>query len=105
MKIINYTTETKFYYQNATIPSNCNSITFLNLGTNPVNVDGIPLTTNQSIAFSGNVNEINQKNYDISFSGGGTNQLAVIRKIYTGAIEDKYYAQGRRLKTDIDKNC
>lgn len=105
MKIRQYTTEARYFYQNTVVPSNCNSITFLNLGTNVATVDGIPLSTNQSIAFTGNENEINIREYNISFSGAGTNSLAAIRKIYIGAVEDQFYAQGRRQKTDIDENC
>lgn len=105
MKVRQYTTEARYFYQNTVVPSNCNSITFLNLGTNVATVDGIPLSTNQSIAFTGNEGEINIRDYNISFSGAGTNSLVAIRKIYVGAIEKEMYAQGRRLKTDIDKNC
>ena len=100
--IIEYTTEVKNLYANGRMPSNCNSITFLNLGTNIANVDGIPLQQNQSLAILGNYNEINTKAYDIFFTGVGTNNLAVIRKIYTGSVEDFYYSGGR--KPDM-KNC
>lgn len=97
-----YYTETRVYYNNGVVPSNCNSIIFVNTGTNPVSVDGLTLQPNQSFAITGNENEINTRSYDISFSGAGSNGLSVIKKIYSGAVDDYSYAQGRKPDP---KNC
>ena len=108
-KLIEYTTETSFYYSNANISSNCNSITFINTGSQAVQVDGITLTTNQSIAFSGNLYEINVRTYVVNFIVnifGETPQLVVVRKIYNGMGEEnsekEFYSGGRRLNKDTD---
>jgi len=108
-KLIEYTTETSFYYSNANSPSNCNSITFICTGNQDVEVDGITLTQNQSISFSGNLYEINIRTYVISFIGSNIGlkpQLAVIRKIYNGMGEEnsdkEFYSGGRRLNKDTD---
>tara|TARA_R110000868_G_scaffold258476_3_gene516001 strand:+ start:1808 stop:2110 length:303 start_codon:yes stop_codon:yes gene_type:complete len=88
-----YITETQIYYVNGSLIANCNSITFINSGSNAVNVDGIPLTTNQSISIQGNNNEINVKTYSFTFESGA-GSLIVIRKIF---LDDsgKSYANGR----------
>lgn len=77
--------EFKNYYNSQQISSNCNDITFLNLGTNPVVIGGVvTLVQNQSLQISGNINEIDTTEYQIQFSAYASpnNNLVVIRKIY-----------------------
>lgn len=75
-------TEIKNFYSSSYLESDCNSISFVNIGTNPVVVNGLTLQQNQSLNIEGNFNEIDTTQYYISFSGAGTNNLAVIRKLY-----------------------
>lgn len=77
--------EFKNYYNSQQISSNCNDITFLNLGTNPVVIGGVvTLVQNQSLQISGNINEIDTTEYQIQFSAYASpnNNLVVIRKLY-----------------------
>ena len=77
--------EFKNYYNSQQISSNCNDITFLNLGLNPVVIGGVvTLVQNQSLQISGNINEIDTTEYQIQFStyASPNNNLVVIRKIY-----------------------
>lgn len=80
-----YYTEFKNFYFPQKVSSQCNDITFLNIGSNPVTIAGaITLQQNQSLQISGNINEIDTTEYDISFStySSPNNNLLVIRKLY-----------------------
>ena len=79
-----YYTEVKNYYDDSYMESNCNAITFLNVGTNTVNVNGIDLQQSQSFIVGGNRGEIDSTQYYVQFTGAGSNNLAVIRKLYVG---------------------
>ena len=84
-KIQQYYTEFKNFYVASKISSNCNDITFLNLGSNPVTIEGaITLQQNQSLQISGNVNELDTTEYNIQFTSYSSpnNNLLVIRKLY-----------------------
>lgn len=84
-RIQQYYTEFKNYYLDQPISSNCNDITFLNLGSNPVTISGaITLQQNQSLQISGNINEIDTTEYNLRFSthNSPNNNLLVIRKLY-----------------------
>ena len=77
--------ETKFYYTNQKVSSDCNDITFLNSGTTNVEVEGILLLPNQSLRIQGNVGELDTTQYQINFATlvSTGNKLAVLRKLYT----------------------
>lgn len=79
-----YYIETKFFYTNAKISSECNDITFWNQGTTNVEIDGNLLYPNQSLRIQGNVGELDTTQYTISFSTliSTGNKLAVLRKLY-----------------------
>lgn len=84
-KIQQFYTEFKNFYVTAKIGSNCNDITFLNIGSNPVTIEGaITLQQNQSLQISGNINELDTTEYNITFSvySSVNNNLLVIRKLY-----------------------
>jgi hypothetical protein len=83
-RYIQFYIETKFYYQSQNIYSDCNSITFANLGANQVLVNGFPLTQGQQLTIEGNYLEIDQTQYQIEFSISISvdNNLAVLRKLY-----------------------
>jgi hypothetical protein len=77
--------ETKFFYTNQKISSECNDITFLNTGTTNVEVEGILLLPNQSLRIQGNIGELDTTEYQINFATliSTGNKLAVLRKLYT----------------------
>lgn len=68
--------------QGQPVASNCNEITFFNLGTAQANVELVPLLQNQQFKISGNIGEMCQTQFNISFTGTGTQLLLVIRKNY-----------------------
>ena len=79
---IEYYNDISIYHIGQYIQSDCADITFLNTGTSNVNVNGIVLLPNQSLAFNANFNEIDTTKYSIFFSGTGANSCTVIRKMY-----------------------
>ena len=84
-KIQQFYTEFKNFYVSQKVSSQCNDITFLNIGSNPVTIAGaITLQQNQSLQISGNVNELDTTEYDVQFSvyTSANNNLLVIRKLY-----------------------
>ena len=59
----------------------CNSIIFLNAGTNTCTINGtIILATNASISLNGNIGDQDHTHYSIRFAGAGTNILNTISK-------------------------
>jgi len=83
-RYIQFYIETKFYYQTQNVYSDCNTITFFNLGANTVLINGFPLTQGQQLTIEGNYMEIDQTQYQIEFSTSISvdNNLAVLRKLY-----------------------
>jgi len=83
-RYIQYYIETKFYYQSQNVFSDCNGITFVNIGSNNVSINGFPLTQGQQLSIEGNYMEIDQTQYQIEFSLSISvnNNLAVLRKLY-----------------------
>lgn len=84
-KLQQYYIEFKNFYVAQKVSSQCNDITFINLGSNTVTIGGaITLQQNQSLQISGNINEIDTTEYDINFSSysSANNNLLVIRKLY-----------------------
>ena len=70
------------YDVNGFITSNCNSITFINYGSNQVTIESVVLLQNQSLSIDGNAGEIMNKQFLATFSGAGTNNLVTIKKNY-----------------------
>jgi hypothetical protein len=64
------------------IKSECNSLTIVNTGTATAIVEGLQIAPNAQYYSPGNENEINMTRYRLSFTGGGTEQVLVIRKIF-----------------------
>lgn len=79
-----YYIEVKQYYTTANIGSDCSSITFINYGSNNVDISGIVLTQGQQLTIEGNVNEIDTTVYQATFltSISVNNNITVIRKLY-----------------------
>lgn len=81
--LIEFTESNQIVTQSGQIESNCNSIEFLNIGTDTVTVLGYPIQQGFSMVRPGNVGEINRTNYSATFAGATTVQkLLVIRKNY-----------------------
>jgi hypothetical protein len=82
-QLIEYDVNFITYGQSGFVTSNCNSITFTNVGTNQVTIDNsLVLQQNQSLSIDGNAGEIINKQFLITFSGTGTNNLVTIKKNY-----------------------
>lgn len=65
------------------IESNCADITFTNYGgANLIVNDVVILATNQSITISANRGEIDRTKYRVRYSGAGTKNAIVVRRIY-----------------------
>lgn len=79
-----YYIEVKQYSTTANIPSDCSSITFINYGSNNVDIGGVILTQGQQLTIEGNVNEIDTTIYQAQFSTSISvnNSITVIRKLY-----------------------
>jgi len=65
-----------------TIPTDCNSIIFINLGTSNAIIENILLAPSQSFVIDGNENEETNATLQVNFSGGGQNNLVVVKKIF-----------------------
>ena len=68
------------------ISTNCNSVTFTNLGTATAYIDQlVPLLQNQSLSIPGNECDITKHIFQVTFDtsiSGTTNNLLVILKTY-----------------------
>jgi len=66
------------------IDTNCNQLTFLNLGTATALIENVPLVQNQSLVIGGNAGEITNQRFFINFvTGVGlTQNVVVILKRY-----------------------
>jgi hypothetical protein len=76
---------TPFFIQYDTaqsIPTNCNSIIFINLGTTTAIIENVTLAPTQSFAIDGNACEFTDTTIQINFSGVGNNNLVVVKKVY-----------------------
>lgn len=84
MELIKYSTDEQAYSSTQRVESQCNTLQFINYGTNQVLINNvIPLITNQTCTFEGNTYELNVRTYTISFvDTGGTNNCVVIKKNY-----------------------
>ena len=71
------------YQQNFNLISNCNNITFINVGTIDVQINQFILVAGASLQIGGNENEIDTTVYNASFSGATNGNLIVIRKIFS----------------------
>lgn len=82
MKCVKYTTQTDIVLTASQVESNCNSISFLNVGSDVVTVDNVRLLPGNSFDINGNFGEVNIKVYTVIFLTTTNPQLAVVRKIY-----------------------
>jgi hypothetical protein len=76
---------TPFFIQYDTpqsIPTNCNSIIFINLGTTTALIENVSLAPTQSFSIDGNSCEYTDATIQINFSGAGNNNLVVVKKVF-----------------------
>ena len=79
---INIINETQFVGDNKIVKADCFAITFKRiLGSNPVSINGYPLADGESITFAQTENHVDRTQYNVVFSGAGTNQLFVFKTI------------------------
>jgi hypothetical protein len=64
------------------IPTNCNSIIFINLGTTTALIENVTLSPSQSFAIDGNAGEYTDATIQVNFTGAGNNNLVVIKKVF-----------------------
>lgn len=64
------------------IPTNCNSITFINLGTTVAIVENVTIQPSQSFSIDGNACEYMEVTLQINFTGIGNNNLVVVKKVF-----------------------
>lgn len=65
------------------VTSDCNSILFINYGTNAVQIESVVLQQNQSLQLEGNVGEFTTRQFFAKFiNSGGSNNLVTVKKNY-----------------------
>lgn len=82
MPIIKFSEVFQLYNQPSEVKSDCNQLTVINIGTATAVLNGIEIAPGDQYVSTGNENEVNVTRYRLSFTGGGTEQCMVIRKIY-----------------------
>ncbi len=64
------------------IPTDCNSIIFINSGTTTAVIENVTLAPSQSFVIDGNELEYTTATLQINFTGAGQNNLIVVKKIF-----------------------
>jgi hypothetical protein len=64
------------------VKSDCNAVTVVNTGTATAILNGVQIVPGGQYINLGNENEYNTTRYRLSFTGVGTEEVLVIRKIY-----------------------
>lgn len=80
--MINYYEKFELINTPQEIISDCNSLTVVNTGTTTAILNGLEIASGDQYIILGNENEFNTTRYRLSFSGIGTEQVMLIRKIY-----------------------
>jgi hypothetical protein len=78
----NYTPVFIAYNSPQSIPTDCNSIIFINLGTTTAIIENVTIAPSQSFVIDGNENEYTTATLQINFTGAGQNNLVVVKKIF-----------------------
>jgi hypothetical protein len=77
-----FTEDFKLINQPQEVRSECNQLTVINTGTTTAVLNGLEIAPGDQYVSPGNENELNLTRYRLSFTGVGTEQVLVIRKIY-----------------------
>jgi hypothetical protein len=81
--LIKYDVNFITYDTNGYITTDCNSILFINYGTNAVQIESVILQQNQSFQIEGNAGEFLTTRLLATFvNTGGTNNLVSVKKNY-----------------------
>jgi hypothetical protein len=81
--MIQYKIDTLNLLSDGSVKSDCADITFYNSGTTTVVLNNsLSIASGTSISITANVGEIDRTIYNYYFTGAGTNNLIVFRKIY-----------------------
>jgi hypothetical protein len=64
------------------IPTDCNSIIFINSGTTNAVIENVIVAPSQSFVIDGNELEYTTATLQINFTGAGQNNLIVVKKIF-----------------------
>ena len=80
--MINYFEKFEIVNTPQEIISDCNSLTVINIGTATAILNGLEVAPTVQYYAPGNETEFNTTRYRLSFTGVGTNEVLVIRKIY-----------------------
>ena len=70
------------YNTDQSIPTDCNSIIFINSGTTNAVIENVILAPSQSFVIDGNELEYTTATLQINFTGAGQNNLIVVKKIF-----------------------
>jgi len=63
------------------VQSNCMSITFVNKGTNTVNINGLNLATDETIEIAQPTSFIDRTQYQLNFDNNGNNSNCLVIRI------------------------
>lgn len=87
---MNTITETMFIGEATMVTSDCTAIAFNRpIGSNPVNINGFPLTAGQTLRISQNTGEVDRTQYQVFFSAGaGDNECYVFRTLNLDGYSD-----------------
>ncbi|MFO0452067.1 MAG: hypothetical protein ACK52I_26025 [Pseudomonadota bacterium] len=77
-----FTEDFKLINQPQEVRSDCNQLTVINTGTATAVLNGLEIAPGDQYVSPGNENELNITRYRLSFTGIGTEQVLIIRKIY-----------------------
>jgi hypothetical protein len=77
-----FTEDFKLINQPQEVRSDCNQLTVINTGTATADLNGLEIAPGDQYVSPGNENELNITRYRLSFTGIGTEQVLIIRKIY-----------------------
>jgi len=81
--LINYDVSFITYDVSGYVTSNCNSILFINYGSNAVQIESVTLQQNQSLQIEGNQGEFTTRQFFAKFiDTGGFNNLVTVKKNY-----------------------
>jgi len=80
--MINYFEKFEIVNTPQEIISDCNSLTVVNIGTATAILNGLEVAPNAQYISTGNETEFNTTRYRLSFTGVGTQEVILIRKIY-----------------------
>lgn len=82
-QLIGYSHDSQVVSESKHVESECNDITFINIGTDTATVLGYPILKGQQLFLPGSVGEICHTNFVVSFAGvSADKRLLIIRKIY-----------------------